>query len=158
MSPEVAINAARNNAVMCFGRAHILVGNGVQVIGAYKARRHRPEMFRSDWYISAEFCAEEDECEDLYYGRVLKFLRYTFSISGVQSTRYLALIEWASGLKVTQCHQVHKPGAIDSVFRNATVEDVSVVLNSIAFLELRSERSRGNTRFSLTQHVRSMGF
>lgn len=36
---------------------------------------------------------------------------------------------------------------MDFVYRNATVEDVSVILNSIGILEHRSEHSRGTHTF-----------
>ena len=104
-------------------------------------------MLRSDWYISAEFGTDKDDCRDVYYGNVLKFLRYTFQIAGIQTTKDLALIEWANGLKVNQYLQVHRPGDVEAAFSNATVEDVFVVLNAIGVLEHRPERARTKHTF-----------
>ena len=135
MDPGEAVDAVRRNDVMCFGRAQIAVGNGSLIIGACNAGRYRVEMLRSGWYIFAEFGSEKDECRDVYYGKLLKFLRYTFQFAGIQTTKDLALIEWANGLKLNQYLQVHRPGDVEAAFRNATVEDVYEVLNAIGVLE-----------------------
>ena len=81
--------------IWCYGIVCIPVGDGWQVVGGCSARRHRRKMLRSVWYIAAEFCTNYDEHCQVYYGKVLIFLRYTFRVNGSAPTKDLILAEWA---------------------------------------------------------------
>ena len=144
--------------IWCYGRVRIPVRDGWQVVGACSARRHRRKMLRSDWYIAAELCTDHDEHRQVYYGKVLRFLRYTFHVNGSALTKDLILTEWANGLFINQFDQVYKPSAGNGVFRNSSVEDVTVILHSMGVLERRTVRTTGKHTFFLDPSRAANGF
>lgn len=70
-------------------------------------------------------------------------MRYTFHVNGIATLKDLVLSEWAIALVINRYDQVFKPASGDSVFRGVTIEDVSVVMQSIGVLEHRKPGVRG---------------
>lgn len=106
-------------------------------------------MTRSDFYISAEFGAgSEDQERQVYYGKLLKVLRYNFKIGLHEETRALVLVSWVDGLQVNSVRQVLKPVPLSRAFGRATVEDAYTVLNLIGVVEhVRPGRAGKSTFF-----------
>ena len=64
----------------------------------------------------------------------------------------------ANGLFINEFDQVYKPSGGNGVFRNASVEDMTVILHSISVLERRTARAKGKHKFFLDPSRSANGF
>lgn len=136
LSREEAENAVQSDTVQKYGRIRKHCGEGKQQFGAAKSRRHERQALRPDFYIAAEFDDDaHSESVSVFYGRILHMLEYSFQLEAGLETRMLVVVDWAEKLKVSRWEQVYKVCDVSHAFANATVEDVSVILNLIGVVE-----------------------
>lgn len=145
---EEAGRAIEEDEIWSFGRMKISCGDGIQVIGARDARRHRKKMVRSDFYVAAEFQnSVHTDGRDVYYGRILKILRYNFRCLSEEKTKELVLVEWSRKLRADSFGQVYCGRELNQSFTNATIEDASIILNGIGIVEHCSPSFRGTRTY-----------
>ncbi|CAN8066909.1 unnamed protein product [Agarophyton chilense] len=90
---DVTDKSVQSSAIFFYGRLQVVVGDGVQIIGAKDARRHKRDMRRLDWYFAAEVLDEDMSRKNVYYGKMLRFLRYRFLREGSSKYRDPVLAE-----------------------------------------------------------------
>ena len=148
MGAEEAGRAIEEDEIWSFGRMKISCGEGNQVIGARDARRHRKKTVRSDFCVTAEFeNFVHTDGRDVYYGRILKILRYNFRGLSEEMTKELVLVEWSRKLQADSFSQVYCGRELNQSFTNATIEDVSIILNGIRIIEHCSPSFRGKKTY-----------
>lgn len=97
---------------------------------------------RASCYIAAEMDATELSA-DVYYGKLLRLLSFEIPISfstpavAMPWNRHhqLAVIQWASGLRVGNQGQVFKKGDSTSAFSAQSVEDISIIKRLIGVVD-----------------------
>ena len=133
---SAAKQAVQNNRIWCFGRVRLPCGDDSAVIGACRARRHRQQLSRADWFFAGEFRSGElSNRRDVYYGRVLKVLIYEFLFNSGAEERVLLLADWSDKMEVNGFGEVFRPCAAERAFSGSTIEDPSVYFNSIGVFE-----------------------
>lgn len=165
LSSSEADAAMYDDKCLCFGKAKVPCGEGYNQIGSLSSAHERPGRSRADYYVSVQFLGEVDHIsEDLdssdhsaeaernvFYGRVLKIVRYEFRLASGPETREVIIVDWATQLRKNSVGQVYGDCKLTRLFRRPTATDVSGVLNSIGVLEHVYPRGKQHSRLQGTK-------
>ena len=151
ISQDAARASMQDEEYNLVGRAKVKCGEGTVVFGSrYLGRKNRK---RANYYVVAGF--EEDENKfEVFYGQVLFFIQYEFRFSTGTEKRDLFVGEWISGLMTNDMEHLFTENRGSRLFRQRSVEDISVILHGFGILEHRHSGKNRKCTYILDPQLR----
>ena len=106
---------------------------------------------RANYFVAAEYDGGP-QCLRVFYGRVLLYLRYSFSISGKTD---LYLSEWLRGIKKDFMGQVSSQMPLEKAFGNPSLEELSTIARGVGMFNHYDPDTRRNRAFVIDTQLRA---
>ena len=111
---------------------------------------------RKDYYIAGQF-GGAGSTRDVYYGRVLFFMDYTFEFEEEDVRAMLFVADWAKALQKNANGQVYSRETGSQLFRDVSVEDVNIITSSIGLFEHTNPQLGVRATFFIDPQRREQG-